>query len=150
MEINGLPLHAIVVHAAVVFSPLAALAGVLYAVVPRWRDTLRWPLVVVVAIAVGSIWVAYFSGEDVEEANGPYAGEFGKLFETHEDRANMLRWVASGFAVVSFAAAWWHTRTGPMRVVLLGLTGVGAIATGIYVVLTGDAGAQLAWYNVKA
>lgn len=149
MEINGLPLHALVVHAAVIFGPLSALAGVLYAAVPRWRDRLRWPLVVVVVIAVGAVWVAYISGGQVEDANGPYTGKFGELFETHEDRAKILRWVASGFGIVALAAAWWHTRTGPLRAVLLGLTGVGAIATGVYVVLTGDAGAQLAWYNVK-
>jgi hypothetical protein len=149
MEINGLPLHALVTHAAVVFGPLSALAGVLYAAVPRWRDRLRWPLVVVVAIAVGSIWVAYISGQDVEEANGPYTGEFAELVDTHEDRAQILRWVATGFAVVAFAAAWWHTRTGALRAVLLGLTGVGAVATGIYVVMTGDAGAHVAWYGVN-
>lgn len=149
MEINGLPLHALVVHAAVIFGPLSALVGVLYAAVPRWRDALRWPFVVVLVVAVGAIWVAYLSGEDVEEANGPYDGEFGELFETHEERADMLRWVATGFAVVGFVTAWWHTRTGALRAVLLGLTAVGAVATGVYVVLTGDAGAQMAWYGVE-
>jgi len=148
MEINGLPLHALVVHAAVIFGPLAALAGIVY-VVPRWRDRLRWPLVALVVIAVGAIWTAYFSGGWVQDANGPYSGEFGELFETHEDRANILRWVASGFGVVALAAAWWHTRAGAARVVLSGLVLVGAVATGVYVVLTGDAGAQVAWYGVK-
>ena len=149
MEINGLPLHALVIHAAVIFGPLSAVTGVLYVAVPRWRDRLRWPLVAVVAVAVGAVWVAYLSGEWVEEANGPYTGEFGELVDTHESRAGILRWVASGFAVVSFAAAWWHSRTGPMRGVLLGLTAAGAVATGVYVVLVGDAGAQVAWYGVN-
>jgi hypothetical protein len=149
MEINGLPLHALVTHAAVIFGPLAALAGLLYAVVPPWRDKLRWPLVVVVAVAVGSIWTAYLSGGWVKDANGPYTGEFAELVDTHEDRAKILRWVASGFAVASFAAAWWHTRPGAMRALLTGLVAVGAVATGVYVVLTGDAGAQVAWYGVN-
>lgn len=147
MEINGLPLHALVVHAAVIFGPLAALAGVLY-VVPRWRDRLRWPLVVLVLVAVGAIWTAYFSGGWVKDANGPYGGEFGELVKTHEDRADILRWVASGFGIVALAAAWWHTRTGALRAVLSGLVLVGAIATGVYVVLTGDAGAQAAWNGI--
>jgi hypothetical protein len=148
MEINGLPLHALVVHAAVVFGPLAALAGILY-LVPSWRDRLRWPLVVLVVVAVGAIWVAYLSGGWVKDANGPYAGEFAELVETHEDRAMILRWVASGFGIVALAAAWWHTRPGALRVVLTGLVLVGAIATGTYVILVGDAGAQVAWYGVK-
>lgn len=148
MEINGLPLHALVTHAAVVFGPLAALAGLLYAVVPAWRDRLRWPLVVVVAVAVGSIWTAYLSGQEVKESN-EFGGEIAELLETHEDRAKILRWVASGFALVSFAAAWWHTRPGPMRVVFTLLVAVGAVGTGVYVVLTGDAGAQIAWFGVE-
>ncbi len=148
MEINGLPLHALITHAAVVFGPLAALAGVLYAGVPPWRDKLRWPLLVVVVVAVGSIWTAYLSGQWVKEAN-PFSGDLAELLETHESRAKILRWVASGFGVVTLAAAWWHARPGAMRAVLTVLVGVGAVATGIYVVLTGDAGAQIAWYGVE-
>jgi hypothetical protein len=149
MEINGLPLHALITHAAVIFGPLSALAGVLYAVVPPWRDKLRWPLLVVVAVAVGSIWVAFVSGGWVKDANGPYSGEFADLVATHEDRARILRWVATGFGVVTLAAAWWHSRPGAMRALLIALVAAGAVATGVYVVLVGDAGAQVAWYGVN-
>ena len=31
------PLHPLVVHGAVVFGPLAAVAALVYALVPRWR-----------------------------------------------------------------------------------------------------------------
>jgi hypothetical protein len=148
MEINGLPLHALITHAAVVFGPLAALAGVLYAVVSPWRDKLRWPLLVVVAVAVGSIWTAYLSGQWVKDAN-PFSGELAELLETHESRAKILRWVASGFGLVTLAAVGWHNRPGPMRVLLALLVGAGAVATGVYVVLTGDAGAQIAWFGVE-
>jgi hypothetical protein len=150
MEINGLPLHALVTHAAVIFGPLAALAGLLYAVVPPWRDKLRWPLVVVVAVAVGAIWTAYVSGGQLLDANpNSYQGEFADLVDTHQSRARILRWVASGFGLVTLAAAWWHSRPGAMRALLAALVAVGAAATGVYVVLTGDAGAQIAWYGVN-
>ena len=97
------------------------LPGVLYAAVPRWRDQLRWPLVVVVAIAVGSIWVAYISGAGRQGRERPLHRRVRRASsQKHEDRAQILRWVASGFAVVAFAAAWWHTRTGAMRTVLPG------------------------------
>ena len=110
-----------------------------------------WPLLRLHQAIVSSDAVRdhALNGGWVEEANGPYSGEFGELFETHEDRADILRWVASGFGVVALAAALWHTRTGALRAVLSGLVLVGAVATGIYVVLTGDAGAQVAWYGVK-
>ena len=151
MEINGLPLHALVVHAAVVLGPLSALVGILYALMPRWRDYLRWPLVAFVAVAVGAIWTAYLSGGMLEDANPDsyQSDELRGLLDTHEDRANILRWVASGFGLVSFAAALWHSRTGPMRTVLTSLVLAGGVATAIYCVLVGDAGAQIAWYGVN-
>ena len=43
MEIAGLPLHPLVVHAAVVLIPLTALLAVAFAVLPRWRWLVRWP-----------------------------------------------------------------------------------------------------------
>ena len=144
MEINGLPLHALVVHAAVVLGPLAALAGLLYVAVPRWRDWLRWPLVGLAAVALVSIWVAYLSGEQVEEAN-TYGGPLEPLLETHEERAEVLRLSMTAFALASFAAAWWHTRTGVVRTVLSVVVAATAVLTLVYVVLTGDAGAQIAW-----
>jgi uncharacterized membrane protein len=148
MEFNGLPLHALVVHAAVIFGPLSALAGVLYALVPRWRDRLRWPLVATVAIAFVAIWVAYFSGEDLEEAN-TYGGPLAALVETHEERAGVLRISVTAFALLSFLAAWWHTRTGLVRLVMSGLVAVSGVVTLVYVYLTGDAGAQIAWYGIE-
>jgi uncharacterized membrane protein len=148
MEFNGLPLHALVVHAAVIFGPLSALAGLLYALVPRWRDVLRWPLVAVVAVALVAIWVAFLSGEELEEAN-TYGGPLAELVETHEERAGVLRISMTVFAVLSFLAAWWHTRSGPVRAVMSGLVAVSAAVTLVYVVLTGDAGAQIAWYGVN-
>ena len=54
MEINGLPLHPLVVHAAVVFLPCAALLALVYAAVPRWRWAVRWPMVGLTAVGAGA------------------------------------------------------------------------------------------------
>ncbi len=148
MEINGLPLHALVVHAAVVLGPVSALTGLLYAAVPRWRDLLRWPLAALAAVALGAVWVAYLSGEDVRDAN-TYGGPLAALLETHEERAEVLRLSMTAFALASFAAAWWHTRTGVVRTVLGVLVGASALLTLVYVMLTGDAGAQIAWFGTE-
>jgi len=148
MEINGLPLHALVVHAAVVLSPLSALAGLLYALVPRWRGWLRWPLGVSALAVVGVVWLAYLSGERLTEAN-QYGGPLAALVEVHEERAGVFRWVATGFAASAVAATVLHQRTGPLRWLLAGVVAVLAAGTVVYAVLTGDAGAQVAWYGTQ-
>ena len=147
MEINGLPLHVLVIHAAVVFGPLAGLAGGLYAVVPRWRDRLRWPMVVTVAITVVVVWVAVLSGQDFLESER-FAGADGpslEKLERHADRGEMLRWIASGFAVVAFLSAWWHTRRGAVGLLLNVALAVLALLTVVWTVLTGDSGANAVW-----
>lgn len=147
MEINGVPLHPLVVHAAVVLTPLACLAALAYCV-PAWRDWVRWPLVVLAAVAAVSVWVAFLSGDDFRDdprfdfaAGTPLEDKL----ENHEEWAERLRIGASVFAVLAFVAAWFHTRTGPVRTALTVLSAVAALATLVLVVLTGDAGAQATW-----
>ena len=62
MELNGVPLHPLVVHAVVVLGPLAALTGLAYAAVPRWRWLLRWPLVVLAVVTAVTAFVAVVAG----------------------------------------------------------------------------------------
>ena len=148
MEINGLPLHALVVHAAVVLSPLAAVLALAYVVLPRWREWLRWPVVALAVPAAVAVWVAHLSGERLVEVN-QYGGPLLPLIETHEARAEVFRLVVLAFAVVAVLAAALHRRAGAVRWVLGVLLAGSAVATVVYAVLTGDAGAQIAWYGVE-
>jgi uncharacterized membrane protein len=146
MEINGLPLHPLVVHAAVVFGPLAAVGAIVYAVVPTWRDRLRWPMLVLVLVATAAIWTAYFTGVNFRGSKeffneGPLVDKIDK----HQSLARTLRWVTTAFAIVAIVAAWLHARVGAIRVVLSAALSVAAVATLVYTVLTGDAGAQAVW-----
>lgn len=142
MEINGLPLHPLVVHAAVVFTPLACLVALLY-LLPGLRDRLRWPLLVLALLSVVLIWVAYLAGEDLREDRFATAqGAFAEQLDEHEDLADTLRWVVTGFGAVSVLAAWLHSRPGLVRVLLMVLLAAGAIATMVYVFLTGEAGTR--------
>lgn len=142
MEINGLPLHPLVVHAAVVFGPLAALAALAY-LVPRWRDRLRWPMLVLAVVATVSVVLAYLSGNDLLDSR-PELGQLPAL-ETHEERAGILLWTTLGFGVVAIASGWWGRRSGPARILLDVLLGVAAVAVLVLVVLTGDAGSRAVW-----
>ena len=143
MEISGLPLHPLVVHAAVVLGPVAALAALGYAAVGRWRDWLRVPMVVVARAAVASIVAAYLSGDSFLEANRALAQK--PWVGTHEERAELLLWLTLGFGVVAVAVGWLHDRPGVVRTTGRAVLGLLALAVLVQVVLVGDAGARAVW-----
>jgi hypothetical protein len=64
--IFGLPVHILVIHAVVVLVPLCALAVLVMVVSRTWRDRLRWPLLVLVSVALVSTFVARESGEQLQ------------------------------------------------------------------------------------
>ena len=142
MEINGLPLHPLVVHAAVIFGPIAALVALAF-LVPRWRLTLRWPMVGLAVVATVSIVAAYLTGGNFLEHKPEL--RTSPQVQTHQDRAGQLLWVTIAFGVIALLSGWFATRTGALRVVLDVLLGVAAVATLVLVFLTGEAGARAVW-----
>jgi hypothetical protein len=152
VTINGIPLHPLVVHAAVVFVPLAAVAVFAF-VVPRWRWALRWPALVLVACAAVSVQLAAMTGEDLEHRVGHSA-----LLETHQMWAGRLQaatWVLAGAMVVAFWVLPHTTRlldgqdkASRLAIVdkpLMALLPVLAVLVLVLIVLTGDAGARAVW-----
>jgi myo-inositol-1(or 4)-monophosphatase len=73
---------------------------------------------------------------------GGGAARDGVPLRVRENVPLSQRLVITGFAVVTVAAAFLHDRKGPLRILLGVLVAAGAIGTIVYVVLTGDAGAQ--------
>ncbi len=147
-SVTGLPLHILVIHAAVVFGPLAALSALAYVALPRYRDLLRWPTLVLALVAFGSIWAAYLTGQNFFDSDrfANFSGEALENIETHEDYAKTLRWIASGFGIVTVATTYYfHNRAGTTRTVLLALVAISAVATLVWVGLTGDAGSRAVW-----
>jgi uncharacterized membrane protein len=142
MEINGLPLHVLVVHATVVFVPLAALAALAF-LMPSWRDRVRWPMVVLAVVATGAVVLAYYSGGDFLDSKPELKAS--PQVQAHEDLGGQLLWVAIGFGVVALLAAWLYRRTGALRVVLDVLVAVGAVSVLVMVLRTGEAGARAVW-----
>jgi hypothetical protein len=145
--VAGLPLHPLLIHAAVVFTPLACLAALAWVFLPRHRGLLLWPTVVLVVISFGSIWAAYLSGNNFfsSERFANASGELLDNIEKHQSYAKTLRWIATGFAVVTIAAIYLRDRRGTLLTVLNGLVVVGALATLVWTVLTGDAGSRSVW-----
>jgi len=157
MEIAGLPAHALVIHAAVVLTPLAALVALAHAAVPRWRWALRWPLLGLAVVTALSIFGAWLTGGSYLDAN-PQLNQVPDV-ATHAERADVMLWVGLVFAALAAAAAF--VLGGPTGLasgrgarevrsvavdrglaVVLALAAVAAI---VLVVLTGDAGARAVW-----
>jgi uncharacterized membrane protein len=145
MEFNGLPLHPLVIHAAVIFGPLAGLVALTY-LVPRWRDRMRWPMVIGAIIALGAVFIAYLSGNDFRDSK-PFFDQapLADKIDTHEDLAGNLLLGTIAFAAIAVLSAWLHARTGALRIGLNLLLAASAIGVIVLVILTGDAGAQAVW-----
>ena len=146
-KITGLPLHPLVVHAAVVFVPLASLAALAYVFVGRYRDLLRWPTLVLAVVAAAAIWAAYLTGNNffASPRFDHFSGELLDRIHKHESYARTLRWIASGFGIVTVAATYLHDREGTRKTVLGALVAIFAVLTLVWVVLTGDAGSRAVW-----
>jgi hypothetical protein len=160
MELNGLPLHPLVVHAAVILGPVTALTAIAYAVLPRWRWLIRWPMVALAAATVASVFVSKLAGEALFEDRFATASETLKTqIELHQSRGTTLLWVSIAFLVIAVIAA--LTVGGPSGLAsgagardsrgtavtmgVLALVVVGALALLVMTVLTGDAGSRAAW-----
>ena len=153
MEFNGIPLHPLVVHAAVVFTPLAALAALVFVLIGRWRELVRWPAAVLVVVAAGTDWVARITGRNLF-SKLTAQGLHNKWLDLHQQRANVLVWLVLGLAVVVVLATFVLpagdrlARLQVSPVVVLGVQAVVvglAVASLVYVYLTGDAGARSIW-----
>jgi hypothetical protein len=143
MEINGLPLHPLVVHAAVVFGPLAALGALAYVVLPARRDRLRWPMLALALLGTGAVVAAYFTGKNLLSSR-PELAQL-ELVPAHQVRGGQFFWMMLGFGVLAVAAALLHSRTGAVRVLLNVLLGLAALGVLALAVLTGDSGARAVW-----
>lgn len=150
--IFGLPVHPLLVHATVVFVPLAVLLVIGAVLSPRFR---AWagPLpagVSLVALILTPLSTA--SGENLEHEL-PHSA----LIERHAELGDQLLFFT--IALFVFAAAfWWLTRTGTVgdrwpRALVVGvgaLAVVAAVATGVQVARIGHSGAKAAWSDTGA
>ena len=155
MEIDtlfGLPAHPLVVHAAVVLLPIAAIALVVVAAIPRARRVYG-PVVLGVALAATiAVGLAQQSGESLQ-------GDVKKteLVEEHTEQGETVLPWAIGVTVVSALVAaepYTRKRLGSLSprvvtAVLVGaslIVGVGATWT---VIEVGHSGATSVWNDVS-
>lgn len=159
----GLPTHALVVHAVVVLIPLAAIGGVVVALVPRMRDRYGVLVALIAVVAAPSVFVAAQSGERLEQrvnailGPGEASAREAELMQAHTGIAdNLLPWaVVLAVALVALVAAAGVARRADSPA-WLGVGGyaasaavvVGAVLSLYWVIRIGDAGARAAWSRV--
>jgi hypothetical protein len=160
MELNGLPLHPLVVHAAVILGPVTGIVGIAYAVLPGWRWLIRWPMVLLAVATAGAVFVAKLAGEAFyDDRFASATGELADQISVHQGRGTLLLWFSLAFLVIAVLAA--LTVGGPsglasgagardsrgtaVTVGVLALVVIGGIALLVMTVLTGDAGSRAVW-----
>ena len=145
---NGLPLHVLVVHAAVFVTPLAALAA-LALVRPSWRTRFRWPVAIALLVAWLLVWLARASGEALQIAIGDQLSANKAVIaslDAHIRAADKLNYVLLALVVVAVLFAW-------LLPTLPHAAGtVGAVVIAVLAVLviglagqTGEQGARTVW-----
>jgi hypothetical protein len=161
MELDGIPLHPLVNDAAVALVPLAAVTGLVLALLPGWRWLTRWVALLSTLGGLGALLLTWWTGRDLaEERFASATGTLAERLRTHQDRADLLVWVFLAYTVVVLLAffalpapsrlvdgrmgfvgntAAWAVRVVPAALVVVGLLAL------VVVVLTGHAGAQLAF-----
>lgn len=145
-EVFGLPLHPLVVHAAVVFVPLAALGTLLFTTVPRWRQTYGWLVVAVSAVAAGTVPLAALSGKrllELRELGGPV---LEKILE-HEQWGDRLVWTVIPMFVFNLAAMLMVRAGRPVGQVTIvaALASLAAAVSVVLVLITGHLGSMAVW-----
>jgi predicted ferric reductase len=144
----GLPLHPLVIHAAVVFVPLLVLAGLAYAFVPRLRPRIGWVAVLLALVAPLILFMAKLSG-DAFRARMEHKGLatpaiFAKI-DNHRSLGTITLYLTIALALVVLALVLLRNQPRVVSLVLVVLTVGLGLASVYYVYRTGDAGAKIVW-----
>jgi len=139
--IFGLPTHPLVVHAAVVLIPLAAIGAIAVALVPRWSR--RYGALVWFGTILGtaSCLLAAASGEDLAARVGTPAA--------HALLGEQMKYLGMALFVVTFVLWLLDHRADDVRQVsvkiLAGVVIALAVMALVWTVRTGDTGARAVW-----
>ena len=151
-QINGLPVHPLVVHAAVIFVPLLALGAIVYALVAKWRPKIGWAVLALAVVAPISAFAAMASGNQLHERllEQGLSGRGAEILDEHMSFGQMTFFASLGLGVVTLVMVLLTLRRAGslpkaanvgLAVIMVAL----AAASGYYVIRTGDSGATAVW-----
>lgn len=142
MTLFGLPLHPLVVHAAVVLLPLAALGAIVIAVSARARKRFGWPVVIGAIAAAGAAVGDRVTGESLA---GGTTGGTGAL-ATHMTWGLLAPWFAGGLAVATLLLVIvGGSSSRPLRITMSLLAVIAALAGLAVIVIVGHSGSTSVW-----
>ncbi|MGR6917029.1 hypothetical protein ACU635_22565 [[Actinomadura] parvosata] len=155
-QILGLPAHPLIIHFAVVLTPLLAVVAVAYALLPRVRTYVAWAVVLLALAAPVAVFAAKESGESLKQARfGTAEGEMAARISAHESFATPLLTSALGLGAAALLLVYathpardsvGRDRFGrPVTMVLAVLTVALAAVCAYYVFQSGDSGARAVW-----
>jgi hypothetical protein len=151
-QVNGLPVHALVLHAAVIFIPLLALGAVVYAVVPPWRSRTWWAALLLALVAPVCAFVTRESGVALYNRVISRTSPAGRrIIDNHMHFGTLTMWFTIALGVVTLVLVLATVRRPGYRLpraadlVLALITVVLAGISGYYVFRTGDSGATAVW-----
>lgn len=137
---QGLPVHALIVHATVVLLPLMCLVTVLVAVRPRLRERYAWWVLAADVLLVPLTFATKQSGERLEERVGT-----NPAILHHAQLGNQLMYFVIGLAVAALVVALLKDRGGSASMGATALSAVAAVLLLVWVVRAGHAGAEAVW-----
>lgn len=139
--IDGLPIHPLAVHGAVVLLPLSALALAVLIFVPKWRKAYLPLTVGALAVSTALAYVAKESGEALSERIGEP--------QTHAELGEILFPAAAGLTALAVAFYFLQRKDRPkwqvQGVAAAALIGIISVSTLTYFV--GHTGATATWAN---
>ncbi|GAA0933182.1 DUF2231 domain-containing protein [Nonomuraea longicatena] len=145
-EILGLPAHPLIIHFAVVLTPLLCGVSVVYALARRWRPQLAWAVAGLAVAAPLAVLSARQSGLALKQARFSSAeGELGQRIATHESFAVPLLASTAALGLSSLLLVFAGGRNKAAGIALSVLTVVLAGVAGYFVFRAGDSGARAVW-----
>ena len=141
--VMGLPLHPLVVHAAVVLVPMVALAALAMSYWPSFSIRYGKPILILAVVAQVSLFIAKSSGEPFEE-------RLGKNIERHAELGEIAPLTFLPLLVLLFIR-WRMDRSGAkvgsanIRRMVSILLAAAAILALVFIFLTGHSGAESVW-----
>jgi cytochrome b involved in lipid metabolism/uncharacterized membrane protein len=144
--VNGIPVHPLVVHAAVVFVPLTALGLIAMAIWPRLSARLGWLVVASAVLATVFSFAAKESGEVLE-------GRVGEPGYDHAELGDVMP-IFAGIMLIAVVALWLIDRSAPadgpaprrgLRITVAIVGVLIALGNLVWVYRVGDSGAKSVW-----